>query len=63
MFITAGPLKISVVICLQMCENKKICCDCRRINHAAGGFLQGASDWWNGIISTAPFSLTGNRGE
>ena len=25
--------------------------------------MQAASDWANGIISSAPFSLTGNRGE
>ena len=37
--------------------------ECRRIDRAAGGIVQVASDGPNGIIWTAPFSLTGNRGE
>ena len=36
---------------------------CRRIDRALGGTVQAASDWPNGIISTAPFSLPGSRGE
>ena len=31
---------------------------CRRMERAAGGMVQAASDWSDDIISTKPFSLT-----